>query len=143
MRAKRRNYGLHMKLPYQVSRQGQWYIAQCTLLKSAGQGRTERAAVKNLTDAIALKIQRGLETGRLSKMLHGYGFHGVRVGDRLCWAHPDESNVGERILDRSVFLKTPEPEQPAPKGRGLPSDDLRWIIAWQASEPSSGYPRAY
>jgi hypothetical protein len=96
-----------------------------------------------LTDAIALKIQRALETGRLSKVLHEYGFYGVRIGDRLCWAHPDERNVGERILDRSVFLKISKLEQPAPKGRKLPSDDLRWTIAWQASEPSSGHPRAY
>jgi predicted RNase H-like HicB family nuclease len=140
---KRRNHGLRIKLPYRLDRDGDWYVAMCSLVKSVGQGRTQRAAVQNLKDAIALKIQRNIEKGTLSESLRDYGFYEVRLGDSLFWARPDAVDLGAEILDASVFLKIREPERPSPRGEGLPSDDLRWIIAWRASEPSSGPARAY
>jgi predicted RNase H-like HicB family nuclease len=137
---KRKSHSLRIKLPYQIDQDRDWYVAICPLVKSAGQGRTRRAAVDNLKDAIALKIQRHIEKGTLSETLREYGFYEVRLGDSLFWAHPG-GDLGPEVLDRSLFLKTRELEQPSPKGGVLPSDDLRWIIAWRANEPSSRSPR--
>lgn len=37
-----------------VSREGRWYVAQCLEVDVAGQGRTEKSALKNLADALKL-----------------------------------------------------------------------------------------
>jgi hypothetical protein len=37
-----------------VSREGRWYVAQCLEIDIASQGRTEKTALKNLTDALKL-----------------------------------------------------------------------------------------
>ncbi|MBI4084156.1 MAG: hypothetical protein HY423_16245, partial [Candidatus Lambdaproteobacteria bacterium] len=73
-------YRLRTTLPYALAQDGAWWVARCGLLKSVGQGRTERSAVRNLKDAIALKVQRAIERRRLAGILAGYGFHVVRVG---------------------------------------------------------------
>lgn len=39
-----------------VRREGKWYVAQCLEIDVASQGRSERAALKNLSDALALHL---------------------------------------------------------------------------------------
>jgi predicted RNase H-like HicB family nuclease len=37
-----------------ITREGSWYVAQCLEVDVASQGRTERSALANLADALAL-----------------------------------------------------------------------------------------
>jgi predicted RNase H-like HicB family nuclease len=42
------------KFTASVSREGKWHVAQCLEVDVASQGRTERTALKNLQQALAL-----------------------------------------------------------------------------------------
>ena len=42
------------KFTASVSREGKWYVAQCLEVDVASQGRTEKQALKNLSEAVAL-----------------------------------------------------------------------------------------
>lgn len=42
------------KFTASVTREGRWYVAQCLEVDVASQGRSEKAALKNLADALAL-----------------------------------------------------------------------------------------
>jgi len=44
------------KFTASVWREGRWFIAQCLEIDVASQGRTERAALKNLAEAIELHL---------------------------------------------------------------------------------------
>jgi len=42
------------KFTASVGREGKWYVAQCLEVDIASQGRTEKRALKNLSEALAL-----------------------------------------------------------------------------------------
>jgi predicted RNase H-like HicB family nuclease len=50
------------KFTASVSREGKWYIAQCLEVDVASQGRSEKAALKNLGDALALHLSAPVAT---------------------------------------------------------------------------------
>ncbi|HVA35934.1 MAG TPA: type II toxin-antitoxin system HicB family antitoxin [Stellaceae bacterium] len=42
------------KFTASIWREGKWYVAQCLEVDVASQGRTEKVALKNLTEALSL-----------------------------------------------------------------------------------------
>jgi predicted RNase H-like HicB family nuclease len=52
-----------IKLTAVVWQEGDWYVSQCAELGVASQGRTERAALRNLKQAVLLHLTDD-ETGR-------------------------------------------------------------------------------
>jgi predicted RNase H-like HicB family nuclease len=52
------------KFTASVWREGRWYVAQCLEVDVASQGTSERAALKNLADALALHFSPPSATSR-------------------------------------------------------------------------------
>jgi predicted RNase H-like HicB family nuclease len=50
------------KFTASVWREGRWHIAQCLEVDVASQGRTEKQALKNLADAVALHFSPPVAT---------------------------------------------------------------------------------
>jgi predicted RNase H-like HicB family nuclease len=45
-----------------ITREGKWYVAQCLEADVASQGRSEAAALKNLTEALELHFSLPMAT---------------------------------------------------------------------------------
>ena len=54
-----------IKLTAVVWREGNWYVSQCAELGVASQGRTEKAALRNLKQAVLLYLSDD-ETGKVT-----------------------------------------------------------------------------
>jgi predicted RNase H-like HicB family nuclease len=55
---------MRQKFTASVWREGKWYVAQCLDIDVASQGRTEKAALKALSEALALHLTSPVATVR-------------------------------------------------------------------------------
>ena len=85
-----------LQLPYEVKKEGKWFIAACPVLDVYSQGTTDAKAKKNLIEALQLFIESCYERGTLDQVLKESGFDTMtRKGPR---------SHGEKLLDVSLFL---------------------------------------
>jgi predicted RNase H-like HicB family nuclease len=139
--ASKGTYRVRATLPYEAKYEGKWWIASCSLLKSVGQGRTERSALNSLKDAIVLKVQVGLQKENLETTLMEYGFHPLRAGDRIIWGVPGSHQDSPRLEIRANLRVRKPKEEALPKVEPI-SNDLPWVISGYYREPSSRHSRA-
>ena len=77
----------HVKVSFELKKEGDWFIASCCPLDVHSQGKTADQAVANLAEAIELFLESCYERGTLEQVLKESGFspaHGERryAGDQ-------------------------------------------------------------
>jgi predicted RNase H-like HicB family nuclease len=65
---------MELKVPIEISKKGKWYIASCPVLDICSQGKTERSAKNNLSEALGLFLTTCFEMGTLEDVLKTCGF---------------------------------------------------------------------
>ena len=63
-----------LKVPFKVKKDDRWYISSCSMLDIHSQGQTERKAIENLNEALALFLFSCYERGTLVEVLKESGF---------------------------------------------------------------------
>ncbi len=92
-----KNITLTATLPYHESYEDEQIVVVCSLLKANGHGTSLQSALKQLRDAVALKIQVWMENGKLPEMLSSYGFQPMLLGGQEYWV------ASWRMLDDQRF----------------------------------------
>ena len=66
----------NVQLPVELSKtdDDKWFIASCPVLDVCSQGKTEKKATQNLTDALTLFLMSCFERGTLDAVLKESGF---------------------------------------------------------------------
>ena len=135
-------YKLHAKLPYRLEMDGLWHVARCELLRITSQGKSKRTAVRNLKDAIALKVQVNLERGTLAKTLKACGFYQIRIGDNAYWAAPPSNDEENQLVMRpQLRVKGGSKKDPPLEKQQIPNN-LEWYIEGKFRQPQPRRPRA-
>lgn len=71
---------VNMKIPFQLKKEGSYYISSCCLLDVHSQGETEEKAVNNLVEALSLFLSSCFERGVLDEVLQNCGLHSSHNG---------------------------------------------------------------
>ena len=64
----------HVKVPFDVEREGDLFVSSCPPLDVYSQGKTEEEAIANLAEAISLFIETCQNMGTLDDVLRDCGF---------------------------------------------------------------------
>jgi predicted RNase H-like HicB family nuclease len=62
------------KLPFEIKKEDDWYIASCPVLDVHSQGKTEKQAKKNLVEALYLFLISCFQRGTIDDVLKECGF---------------------------------------------------------------------
>jgi predicted RNase H-like HicB family nuclease len=79
---------LTAKLPIQITKKANWYIASCPALDVASQGETEEIAKKNISEALTMFLRSCVERGTLDAVLKQCGFRSVVAQDDIESSEP-------------------------------------------------------
>lgn len=63
-----------VSLPFTIKKDGNYYISYCEVLDVWSQGKTQKKAEENLTEAVRLFLMNCFERGTLDKVLKECGF---------------------------------------------------------------------
>ena len=93
---------LTAKLPIQITKKAEWFVACCPALDVASQGETEDAARKNIAEALFMFLRSCFERGTLDAVLKECGFESAMEQD---WeSQPLESAKGQEYVDIPLHL---------------------------------------
>ena len=88
------------KLPAKISKKGAWFISWCPLLDVYSQGKSKKAALNNLEDALKLFIESCYQRGVLAQVLNDSGFNPVGDQEELPDHDQEYVNVPLSLLSR-------------------------------------------
>ncbi len=84
-------------LPYKVKKNDSWYISSCSMLDIHSQGKTEKKAIENLNEALALFLFSCFERGTLVEVLKESG---ITIQQKT--AHTSKKINRSRLLDVDI-----------------------------------------
>ncbi len=87
------------KLPVELTKRKKWVVATCPVLDLHSQGKTERKAKKNLSDALSLFFVSCFERGTLDAVLKQCGFK----------AHTPTIHVKRPVVSKEDYINVPIP----------------------------------
>lgn len=90
-----------LKVPFQVKKNDGWYISSCAILDIHSQGQTEKKAVENLNEALALFLFSCFERGTLVEVLKESGF----APQQQKPSHTTKKVDSSRLLDVNIPFK--------------------------------------
>jgi predicted RNase H-like HicB family nuclease len=94
---------LTAKLPIQITKKTEWYLASCPALDVTTQGETEEVAKKNIAEALFMFLRSCFERGTLDAVLKECGFTSImEVQDTD--TGPAESLAGQEYMDVPLYL---------------------------------------
>ncbi|MHC1727384.1 MAG: type II toxin-antitoxin system HicB family antitoxin [Syntrophobacteraceae bacterium] len=93
---------LTAKLPIQIIKKANWFVASCAALDIASQGETEEMARKNISEALNMFLRSCIERGTLDAVLKECGFNSVVEQDQ--GIEPLESSVDQEYVDIPLYL---------------------------------------
>jgi predicted RNase H-like HicB family nuclease len=65
---------MELRIPVNIRKKDNWFIASCSVLDVVTQGKTEKSARKNLGHALELFLTTCFEMGTLDEVLKSCGF---------------------------------------------------------------------
>ncbi len=65
---------LEFQLPYEIKKEGDWYVSSCPILDVYAQGKTEKQAKDNLVETLFLFFLSCFKRGTIDEVLKDCGF---------------------------------------------------------------------
>jgi predicted RNase H-like HicB family nuclease len=125
----KRQMELRGDLPFELAKEGAWIVANCPVLNVASQGKTAKAAERNLRGAMHIFLRDCLESGTLEQVFRDAGLVQVELAGQICWIakvpgkHRPFYNL--KVRARAV---SKEPLHRAPSRRVQLPTVLPWLI---------------
>ena len=83
------NFNIELPAEVYLSEDKKWYIASCSVFDVHSQGRTEKKAIKNLTEALTMFFISCFDRGTLYDVLKESGFEPIHDHKQAARRRPD------------------------------------------------------
>jgi predicted RNase H-like HicB family nuclease len=126
-------------LPFELTRDGAWIVANCPVLEVASQGKTAKSAERNLRAAVHLFLRDCLESGTLKHVFRDAGLVQIELAGQVYWiAKAPKRRSLFRKLKVRVRAATDEPLH-GPPSRQV---QLPTVLPWSLRADVHGQARA-